>query len=519
MKKHIIKSVSSLLCLLLLAACSGSGNKADSDAYLNVIPNDAMVVSKVDFNNLLVKSDILNNTFVKVEFEKAVTELPDKQNDLLKKIFANPSASGIDVDAPVYIAVQSVKPGKMIATARMSDISNFEDFISTFVGDDFKTTQKDGMTYLALDEVYLSLGDVALALAYDKDKIMLVVDEYYPDLSSYTRLSMDKRAVNDEVYAPLFKGDEDVACAVNYEPIVQYIIAEKLIDRELVPIVATMKENVYFTSLDFEDGYVEVKSTSDISYESREMIEGLLKKSTHRHYDYIPGNSFAVMSYNLNLIQLYSILETSGALKELAGYGVNNEVAKDLLVALSGDYTAAAWVDGDDFEDLNYMAAVDCSDRSLFDMLAAYMIMSLDATMVEEDVYELYDGYYIMYKDNAIMLMPESIFRKINSRSGIRPLRRNINSKELFNSSYDIVVDLRLVGNIISKCMRDISGVLSSEQMVALDMLNTVDNLTVETGVGNSYLRVNTTNPKINSLRYILDKYISSAVRNSRGRY
>ena len=225
------------------------------------------------------------------------------------------------------------------------------------------------------------------------------------------------------------------------------------------------------------------------------------------------------MSYNLNLIQLYSILETSGALKELAGYGVNNEVAKDLLVALSGDYTAAAWVDGDDFEDLNYMAAVDCSDRSLFDMLAAYMIMSLDATMVEEDVYELYDGYYIMYKDNAIMLMPESIFRKINSRSGIRPLRRNINSKELFNSSYDIVVDLRLVGNIISKCMRDISGMLSSEQMVALDMLNTVDNLTVETGVGNSYLRVNTTNPKINSLRYILDKYISSAVRNSRGRY
>ena len=66
--------------------------------------------------------------------------------------------------------------------------------------------------------------------------------------------------------------------------------------------------------------------------------------------------------------------------------------------------------------------------------------------------------------------------------------------------------------------MRDISGVLSSEQMVALDMLNTVDNLTVETGVGNSYLRVNTTNPKINSLRYILDTYISSAVRNSRGR-
>ena len=530
MKKYIVKSISLLLCVLLLAACSS--NKVDSAAYLGVIPSDAMVVSKIEIGNLIEKSDLQNNTFVKVEFEKAIAELPAKQKGMLKEFFANPMACGIDVDAPVYAAVVNVEPVKVVVTAKMNDVSVFEDALFAFAEDNLETVAKDGMTYVETDEE-------SVALAYDDNMIVIVVDEYYADVQSCLKLAPNKMAVNDEVFAPLFANDDDVSCIVNYEPLVQYMIRERMIEKEMIPLVAMMKGNVVLCSLDFEDGYMEMKSTPNLPEEYYALLKDFMKKSTRRHYSYIPGNSFAVMGYNFNFSQLYSFVETADLQKELMKYGINEEVAKGFLAALSGDYTAAAWINGETMEDAQFMAAVDCSDRSLFDLLVAYVVFEMDATLVEEDVYALnvnakkeynyytyeyetvkegYD-YYLIYKDNTIMLTPENIYNKIKSRSGLRALRSNVKSNRLIASaSNDIVVDFKALRDVIVQCLRD-NVRSSSDEAILFDMVNTIDNITIDTGIDEYTLRVNTANPNINSLKYVLDKFISSAVRNKRHSY
>jgi hypothetical protein len=58
-----------------------------------------------------------------------------------------------------------------------------------------------------------------------------------------------------------------------------------------------------------------------------------------------------------------------------------------------------------------------------------------------------------------------------------------------------------------------------TQTMVMLDMLNVVDNMTVDSNIDKSCIRVNTANKNINSLKYILDKLISSAVRNGKYSY
>ena len=512
MKRNIFKSLSLMFCTLLMAACSI--NRGDSDAYIGVIPNDAMLVSKVDAGALLEKSDVQNNTLVKVEFEKAVAELPDAQKALLKGVFANPKAAGVDVDAPVYIALVGVEPLNFVATARMNDVTVFENMLSTFIEDGLEIKEYEGLKYIPFYEEETSLEGGQMALAYDADRIIFVADECNSDLFSRIALPAEKSAVNDAKFASLFKNDDDVVFAVNYEPLVQFMIREKMVDRELIPFVAMAKEGMMFSSLDFENGYFTLNVITEMPDEYRTLYKEFMQESTRRHYAYIPDNAFLAMSHKLNMFQLYDILGATGLLKELEKNGVNNDVAKELLVALSGDYSAAVWVNSNELEDAEFMVAVDCSDRSLFDLLVAYLLFELNAQTVEEDVYSLFDEYCLMYKDGAIMLMPKGLYAKVKADDGLKPLKKNLNSNTLFKAPNDVVFDLKPIRKILLDviCSDD---KMSQEQAVAMELLNVVDNITVDTDIDNYTIRVNTTNKKINSLKYILDKMIGLAVRNA----
>ena len=516
MKKNSIKSFILLLCALLIAACSG--NKVTQDAYLNVIPGDAMVVAKVELGNLLKKSDIQNNTFVKMGLEREIAEMPEKEQALLKEIFNNPAASGIDVNAPVYVTVLNLEPVKLLVTAKMGNASTFENTVSTFLEDEFKSKEKDGMTCLTpLDEDFYVSGEPTIEIAYDADKVLIVLDEGGADLQTYLALENSKKAVNDKKFAKLFKCSEDVAYVVNYTPLVEYMIENDLVERDLVPFVAMAKENVAFCSLDFKNGCAELKSSQELPAEYRELFKTIAKKSTRRHFDYIPANSFALMSYNFNLKQLFTVLEACGLQKELAKSGVSKDVAEEFLTALSGDYTLASWANGKDVDDIQFMLAVDCSDRSLFDLLIAYAQFALGATIVDEDVYsfDLMD-YYLMYKDNSIMVMPENLYNKVCVKGKLQPLKKNLKSNELFAAAQnDIVVDFKPVREMLVEYISYNASSRPQEDAMSIDLLNTIDNITVDTNIDNACFKVNTANANVNSLKFVLDKIISSAVRNS----
>ena len=86
MKRKFLISLFSLLCVLLFAACSGKKkdvaandeqpaafSASVSNEYLKVLPADAIAIMKLDFGNLLEKSEILDNLFVKAGIEKEIT--------------------------------------------------------------------------------------------------------------------------------------------------------------------------------------------------------------------------------------------------------------------------------------------------------------------------------------------------------------------------------------------------------------------------------------------------------------
>jgi hypothetical protein len=217
---------------------------------------------------------------------------------------------------------------------------------------------------------------------------------------------------------------------------------------------------------------------------------------------------------------------------ELNANGISNGLVKDFLKAVSGDYTVACWVNGRDIEDLQLMAAVDCNDRSIFDLLAAYIVYEYDARKVDTDVYALnlnineeynyYTGeyesvtrgsdYYIMYKDGALMLMPENLYNELNVGGELHPLKNSIKDNKLFASmAEDFVVDVKPIRDIVALEVDN----ASEDDKAALEILDMMKSITVNFNIYSLDAKWNLNDSSVNSLKYLTDKIVTLVVQNN----
>ena len=166
-RKHIIPVIS-MLCVLLLAACSGK--KSETEAYLKVLPDNSLAIVKMDLGNILDESEILGNTFIKGAAGIGIGSLPENMRPLLQNIYDNPAASGININAPMYLAVANVDPISMVITMDMDNMEAFENAMLTFGMGEIEVIEQDGMKHVVT-------GDDEVACAYDSDKLIVVVDD------------------------------------------------------------------------------------------------------------------------------------------------------------------------------------------------------------------------------------------------------------------------------------------------------------------------------------------------------
>ena len=118
-------------------------------------------------------------------WHKGSTHTPADQRSLIKRICDNPDNSGVNVNAPVYIAVVNMEPGRIVFAMAMDDVETFEETLSTISDGEFSYTMRDGMKHI-------DTGDSEVAVAYDSDKIIVVFDERYASVASYIELDEDE---------------------------------------------------------------------------------------------------------------------------------------------------------------------------------------------------------------------------------------------------------------------------------------------------------------------------------------
>ena len=541
MKRKFLISLFSLLCVLLFAACSGKKkdvaandeqpaafSASVSNEYLKVLPADAIAIIKCDLGNLLEKSEILDNVFVNAGIEKEIMEFPKDQKKLVKRICDDPNNSGLNVNARVYVAVVNLEPGRVVCVMAMDDVETFEGTLSTIYGGEFSCTTRDGMKHV-------DTGESEVALAYDSDKLILVFDERYASVASYIELDKDEMALNNDIYASVFESGDDVMWACDVELCGRALVESGEVESEFEPFFAMLQGCALYWSNNFEDGYFASNGDLTLPAELCDAIDLLVKKSTHRHFKYIPAKSFAVMSYNFDMTHLYPMLQSMGVLAELNANGISNSLVKDILKAVSGDYTVACWANGRGIEDVQLMAAVDCNDRSIFDLLAAYLVYEIGAKRVDTDVYALnlnrkeeynyYTGeyesvtrgsdYYIMYKDSALMLMPDNLYKELNKGGELKPLRNSIMENSLFASmENDLAVDFKPIRDVIAFEVRN-SDYASEDSRIALELLEMFKSFTVNFNIYNLDAKLSLEDNSVNSLKYLTDEIVTIVVKEN----
>lgn len=531
MKKRFFLQLFSLICAIFMVACSGdkksetAGNgkaAATKTEYLKVLPNNAYAIAKIDFDNLLNKSDIRNNLFVNAGIEKVLQDIPDDVRSLVRSIYDNPNNSGLDITSPIYMAVTSVEPANAVITQSVCNVNALENILHKLLGPNC-VVERDGMKFIDINEDEVQI-------AYDANKLVIACGQYYANVLPYMNLTAERMAVNDKKFASMFKGDDDAKLALNFEPVLNMCVKEGILsESELKPVIGMVKDYSLFASLNFEKGSINFHADVNFPAEYFNLVNQIIKKPAKRHFKYIPVNSIAVLNYNFDLTQIFPILESTGLLNELTKNGIDAESAKKVLQSISGDYTGAIWVNGDKFSDVQFMFAIDCNDRSMFDMLMAYMTYEFDATVVEEDVYalnvnrkEVYDyyrgeydhvregyDYYMMYKDGAIMVMPENLYRNIAINGTLRPLQQNITGNAIFASmSDDLVVDATPVRDIVSNSLRN-STRIDEEDKIGLDVLSMIRSLNFDFNILTFDAKLNLNNTDANSLKVIVDKTIN----------
>lgn len=542
MKKTAQTLLMALFCFLFFTSCNNTKNEngdaekkagkasaavdySNSD-YVKVIPDNALVIQKIDLGNLVDKSGILKNAVIKAKYEEAAKDLPSEIKQLFDKIYSNPSKSGININSPAFIALDGVGPVSMIITCEMGNIQDFEATLQTLAENQIKPIERNGMKCVEIDR--------EIAFVYDSEKLLVVLNERGAYINNYLNLPENRIAANSPKFAGCFKNNDDLTLVVNIERVMELAYAE--ISRNRMPsevvqaynnLLNSCKNSVFIASLDFKDGKVTLNSNINLPQEYAGIINDVIKKPTHSHFGYIPANSFAVLNYNFNLQQLYNHMESRGLLKELEKERGAKELVSAIASALSGEWTAAAWVDRHDQEQPFFIAIADCNDRFVFDLI----LSETRATYIDNDVYamnlnrrETYNyytdsyeyvtegpDYYIMYKDNKIMVMPESHYYKLKSGNGINKLSNSANNNNLFRSmNSNLVIDVNAIHDIILKN----SSRMDEEAMMILEIIGMVHDITASFNIGSLDINANMTDKSTNSLKTIVDKGIGFAIKN-----
>lgn len=539
MKKTAQTLLMALFCLLFFTSCNNTQNEngdAEKKAgkavaavdysnsnYVKVIPDNALVIQKIDLGNLVDKSGILKNAVIKTKYEETAKDLPSEIKQLFDKIYSNPSKSGININSPAFIALYGVEPVSMIITCEMGNIQDFEATLQTLAENQIKPIERNGMKCVEIDR--------KVAFAYDSEKLLFVFNERGADIDNYINLPENRIAANSPKFAGYFKNNDDLTLVVNIERVMELAYAE--IGRNKMPsevynnLLNSYKNSVLTASLDFKDGKVTLNSNINLTQEDAGIINDVIRKSNHSHFGYIPANSIAVLNYNFDLKSLYNHLESKGLLKELEKEHGAKEFVSAIASALSGEWTAAVWIDRHDQEKPFLIAIADCNDRFVFDLIVA----ETRATYIDNDVYamnlnrrETYNyytdsyeyvtegpDYYIMYKDNKIMVMPESHYYKLKSGNGINKLSNSANNNNLFRSmNSNLVIDVNAIHDIILKN----SSRMDEEEMMILEIIGMVHDITASFNIGTLDINANMTDKSTNSLKTIVDKGIGFAIKN-----
>lgn len=334
-----IKMWFSACLLLVVTSCQKMSEHA------KVIPDDAQVVMRIDFEQLASKSGVGNDDAIKQQLGKMLeSDLSGGQLATAKSILDDPKESGIDFSEPVFLAygLESMKSDFAVVfpVGDKDKVIRLFDLLET--QSDAKVLKTEGdMSYTRLKDVFA---------AFDGKSLLLLDAKSYVDESEYvtiakTRLSGNENSMADiEPFVAMCEKEGDFQLLMNGAVILDAASKESNVSFDgLMPDNVDFKDLYYLSDISFEKGKVSGRTeviAAKMTDELRAYMESGAKvwgKLSDQFFKMIP-ESLLTFGMNIDGEALLNI----DAMKKLVE-GMDNELLAliknfkgDVMFALSG---------------------------------------------------------------------------------------------------------------------------------------------------------------------------------------
>lgn len=519
MKKNLIAVMLLSAVSLVFVSCFG-GKKTPADA----IPADAIFMAKMDVGNILDDSELLKTPEIKDALNAIINAtMPRDSREMFRGIVEDPSNSGINVDEAVIMSF-SADPFEFVVAMAVSDKERLVNFIETFTeSTGVELVEEDGVT-----RIDFGGRNREADVVFDSDLLVFTAcEDGNADATIFMNLASDEQALSDSRCSDFFSEDNDASIFFDSTKAFDMILgqggmyisdSDKALFEELASYTLSFVMN-----LNFEKGYAEIDAKLFASDDYMDKYGDLWKDVDGRLLEYVPNNAIGVANFASDYAKM---LEKNPDMEKMVlemmeHYGFTKSMIEDL----SGDIMFAvlpAKELGDETLP-QMMFAIECDNSALFDNIVEIFGDS-ELVNVDEDVYALglnryYDyynddymsngyDYYMMYKDNAIFVLPQNIYEKIASGRGIKALSKNATDNECFaslGSKSGVAVDV----DAVAAMAKDFAGRISDDEAIAFELLEMFNNAElVAEDATTTRLRVTMDDDSRNVLKQIVDYFV-----------
>lgn len=351
-----------LIFIIFLSSCGQETN------FYVIIPEDAHAVIKVDY-------------------KKLTRDLSKDSAEIFSHEFFFIEDQSVNHTQPIVVAFN--EEDYLLAFV---SLNNKEEFLGLLKKEYELTTISNSEN----EEIY-SVGEDFI-VGFNSS-----VAAFYVPFDDNKDLSLLRSCLKDEevkVLAPKYVSVVNADDQVN-----MWLDAEKLFDEmgyEGVVLNSIVDDAFVLASLNLKKGEVEIKSVIQGAEMATYVVDKFIKSASNKYLKYVPENPELVLNVGLKNLDMLAMMLPE-LKKEL---NKDYEFLYDIISKVNGTVTLAVYEPLKDNFELDFVLVVE-SDKDSYQSLTQELY-KLGAPIEKFSTYYIIDNnYYLMYKDNAIILMSE----------------------------------------------------------------------------------------------------------------
>ena len=385
------------LLILALASCS------KAPKHVKLIPDNAMMVVKIDAKKVIDASGAANNDKLKKFIEKNLkdSEMSSEAKKLAQEIVDNPLNAGIDLMQPLFIFVDNSGKEAPVLVGAVDNKNKLTEMLNTLAKESGaeKVSEKEKLNVFVNNNV---------AVFFDADMLYITAIEAGADVNKMAKAVQAKFEADEK---NSMAANEDMNKLFEKQGMMQMLVSGAALEnlpqtsntKNTLPQGLELKDASYIVDLDMKKGTgtlsYEILAKSDKWKQIIDKGDKLAQPIKGRFADYVEKDGIALFA-NMNGQETLNFFKEMGADKEMDKN--SKEMFEKVIGSLDGDMVLSLTGFNVERKMPELFAYITTKDASLVDLVAQ---ITGGAKKQGDNKYELElgDNFYLNFgmKENA----------------------------------------------------------------------------------------------------------------------